>query len=483
MKKSVIFLLNGLGIEKAGSYSISLDQCMPNLARTKETSFFTTAVINSLEYRSAYKQFFLGDTYKLELKFIKDNIINSNVVNNTTYQNLVNSLSNNSSKLHIFVEPTNDRIVEEINDLVNTLNLGAGREVYLHLILPQQTVNEYKKLISIVNYIKYHINEHITVGFIIGKEYLSPELTKIENDFMKKLFFFCSAERWIETDKKFMSLQENKVRPCEVPGFCATNSCKIQNNDVIMFFNTNRNNYDNFLKVIYENANEVYGVEQFNLPTYSLIKLDTKYNISFFAENIVYENSLANMMQKANKKALIITDEKNMSLVNFLANGQNYINNPLISFMKFDIAVFNNAATVDSIINNSVYDLIIFDYHMKVDKTVNDLKDALEEIDKVIGVVADSCVNKHSLFITSLYGIKKTLPIADYNTEMVTIDYEMEIPIFFFDYSYLRSKYVLLPGETDDILTTAIRCIWETDEIDTLLKQKGLFNNLFGKKK
>lgn len=483
MKKSVIFLLNGLGIEKAGSYSISLDQCMPNLARTKETSFFTTAIINSLEYRSAYRQFFLGDTYKLELNFIKENIINENVGNNPIFQSIATDLRNNSSKFHIFVEPTNDKIVEQINNLVNTLNLNTGREVYLHLILPQQTVNEYKKLITIVNYIKYHINENITVGFIIGKEYLSPELTKIEMDFMKKMFFMCSVERWSETEKKFLSLQEDNVRPCEVPGFCATNSCNIVNNDVIMFFNTNRNNYDNFLRVIYENANDMLKVDQFNLPTYSLINLDTKYNIRSLAENIVYDNSLAKMMQRAGKKALIVTEEKNMSLVNFLANGQAYVNNPDIAFMKLDIPTFTNPSTIDSIINGSMYDLIIFDYHMDVSRTVNDLKEGLEEIDKIIGAVSDSCVNKHSLFITSLYGLKKELPIADYNTEMVTIDYEMQIPIFFFDYTYLRSKYVLLPGDTNNILTTAIRCIYDDDSIESLIRPKGLFNNLFGKKK
>ena len=66
-KKSIIFLINGLGIEKPGSYSISLDQDMPNLARTKETSYFTTAITNSLEYRSAYQQFFVGDTYRTRL--------------------------------------------------------------------------------------------------------------------------------------------------------------------------------------------------------------------------------------------------------------------------------------------------------------------------------------------------------------------------------------------------------------------------------
>ena len=63
---------------------------------------------------------------------------------------------------------------------------------------------------------------------------------------------------------------------------------------------------------------------------------------------------------------------------------------------------------------------------------------------------------------------------------MVTIDYEMQIPIFFFDYRYLRSKYILLPGATNDILTTALKCIAEDADYYSLIKQKGLLNNLFG---
>lgn len=432
MKKSVIFLVNGLGMEKPGSYSISIDQCMPNLARTKETSFFTKAVISSLEYRSAYRSFFLGDTYKIELKYIKEKIINNDLNKNSVYQSLANALTTKGSKLHVFIEPVSDKIVEQINNLVNTLNLEINQEVYLHLILPQQTTTEYNKLISIINYIKYHINNRITVGFIIGKEYLSENLTKDEKDIMKKLLFYCSAERWTETDKKLISLQENNIRPCEAPGFCATNSCTIGNNDVILFFNTNRNNYDNFLHAIYDNAEEVFKTNQYYLPVYSLIRLDSKFNISYLAENIIYENSLASMMQESNKKTLIITAEQNISLINFLANGLTYVNNPNIAFMKFDYNSLNNFDNINNLINNTMYDLIIFDYHMEVNKTINDLKEGLENIDKIIGHVSEACVNKNSLFITSLYGIKKTIPIANYNTEMVTIDYEMEIPIFFF---------------------------------------------------
>ena len=87
MKKSIVFLINGLGIEKPGSYSIALDQSMPNLGKLKETSFFTTAFTNSLEYKSAYQQFFLGDTYEDEIEFIKNNVLTDEVVNNQTYQN------------------------------------------------------------------------------------------------------------------------------------------------------------------------------------------------------------------------------------------------------------------------------------------------------------------------------------------------------------------------------------------------------------
>ena len=476
-KKSVIFLINGLGIEKAGSYSISIDQCMPKLAHVKETSYFTTAVISSLEYRSAYQRFFLGDTYKAEINYIKEHIINQQLPGNPTYQSLQASV-NNENKLHIFVEPTNNQVVELINTVVNSLTLPEKKEVYLHLLLSQPTVNEYKNLISIVNYIKYHLNSHITVGFIIGKDYFSEELTKEETDFAKKLLFYCSAERWIDTEKKLTSLQEANVRPCVVPVFCATNNCFISNGDTIMFFNTRRDDYDKFINTILANAPEVFKTDSYSIPILSLIKLNSKYDIPAFADNIVYDSSLSLLLEKSDKEALIVTAEKNINLVNLLANGLNNVNNPAIQFMKLNDTYYNDINNITGLIDNSIYDLIIFDYHLDASRTINDLKEQLSKIDIVLGNVAAVCENKHSLFITSLYGIKKTLPLADYNTEMVTIDYEMQIPIFFFDYSYPRSKYALFPGETNDILNSAVRCIWDNSEVYTLIKPKGIITNL-----
>ncbi len=478
MKKSVLFLINGLGIEKAGSYSIAIDQCMPQLCRTKETSFFTTAIINSLEYRSAYEAFYLGDTYRMELDYIRENILNESLVQNPTFQALHKQLQNDNSKLHVFLEPSTEKVVEEVNELVKLLQL-YNKPVYLHLLLTQQTVNEYQKLVDIVNYIKYHLNSGVTVGFIIGKELYSDEMTKDEVDAFRKLVFFCSAERWTDTDKKLLSLKDENIRPCVAPGFCATNDCTIQNGDAIVFFNTRRTSYDKFIRLIKENAEWAFRTNEINLYMCSVVQLDTEFDIPCLSPSIYYDKALCNLLQKAGKKALIITGGEHIKLINFLANGLNYVNNPNIQFMKNDDPYLQTPGNIQTIIDNGGFDLIIFDYHMDVSKTVNDLKEQLTRIDGVLGQVAEACVNKHSLIITSLYGLKKELPIAPYNSEMVTLDYEMQIPIFFFDYSYPRSKYIFRPGETNDILFTALRCIWNTNEIDSLIFEKGILNNIF----
>lgn len=480
MKKSVLFLINGLGIERQGSYSLSIDQCMPNLARTKETSFFTTAVIDSVEYKTAYEHFFLGETYKKEVKYINKGIVNDNIINNPTFISMKNAL-NNGNKLHVFIEPTNDLIADSLNELIKKLELKPEQKVFLHLLLTQQTVTEYKKLIDIINYIKYHLDTRITVGFIIGKELISDNPTSEDIDMVRKVFFYGSCERWTETEVKLKDLMDTNIRPCVAPGFSATNGCNIEDNDSIFFFNTRKGNYDKYIDALYACAPRVFKKDDFKLNLYSLIRLDTKYNITCFAENIQYENSLSNIFTKANLKALIITKNENINYINFLVNGLNHVKSPNIDFVVLDDNNLSNPTYVTNLIDGTNYNLIIFDYHMDVSKTVNELKEGLEIIDKALGNVVNACVNKHSLFITSLYGIKKELPIAPYNDEMVTIDYEMQIPIFFFDYTFPRSKYRLVPGETNDILNTAIRCIWDNKELTTLVKTKGLLTSLLFK--
>lgn len=481
MKKSIVFLINGLGIEKPGSYSIALDQSMPNLGKLKETSFFTTAFTNSLEYKSAYQQFFLGDTYEDEIEFIKNNVLTDEVVNNQTYQNLYNTIKNTTGKIHVFIDPTNEKVVDLINGLCTRLEIPESRPIYLHLLLSHQSVVEYKKIITMVNYIKYNINTNITVGFVFGKEFIANNQSKTLMSDLKKTLFFCSCERWTNTEDKLNSLMAENIPPCKAPGFCATNSCSIVNGDVILFFNTRRDNFDDYINAIFQNAPEVFKTDQFNLPIFSLIKLFSKYEINYLCEKINYDHSFANVLARNNKKALILTDKEHIELVNFDANGLEAINNPNIQFMFLDQNL-ENKEVIENIIDKTGYDVIIFDYHMDVSRTIVDLKVQLENIDKVLGNIGPLCENRHSLFITSLFGLKKELPVAEYNAEMVTLDYQDEIPIFFYDYTFPRSKYGLRRGETHLILNTAMSIVSNDPTLETLITEKGL-GGLFKKLK
>lgn len=474
MKKSVIFLINGLGIERPGSYSIAIDECMPQLCKIKDSSYYTSAVIDSLEPKEAYQSFFLGDSFHSEVDYIKNYVMNNSLLNNNTFHLLKQSCMNNH-KFHIFIEATNDKIVEELNYLLNLLQLDPTKKIYLHFILPQQVVKEYSKIISIINTIKYHLDSRVDVGFILGKDSFSEPLTKQQLDYAKKMFFYCSCERWSETDKKLRILEADKIRPNDVVGFSSSNSCNLEDGDTIFFFNTRREKYDALITSIIEGEKSVF--QKTTISFYSFIRLNTVLGINSFIDNIDYENSLSNILLRNQKRMLILTDVDNINLVNFYANGLNSINNPIICFMEKSDNLYRKDY-IEKLINDMPYDLFLFDYKMDTSSTVNHLKEELSKLDVIIGNLASVCENRHSLFITSLYGLNCKMPVADYNPEMVTIDYELQIPIFFFDYNYPASKYDLFPGETNDVLSSALKCITDDPKLETLIREKTIIGSI-----
>ena len=308
---------------------------------------------------------------------------------------------------------------------------------------------------------KYYLNK-FTAPINISQEYLGDDdILELWNQFKELQAEFTSTYKMLEEKKinapKIDEIQDD-IRKCQ--------NDKLQLSRSIAKHKKDYANKPDFQELFQMTSKLRKEQEQDSNLEKKLAK--QQYDIKEAEERLI----VAQQRLLDNKKNL----DNNISALKLLENARAQRNNNRDAFenlSKYElIDRRNRIKTLEEILQ--MPEITMSD--------INDLKAQLSQIDVVLGMVANVCVNKHSLFITSLYGIKKMLPLAQYNGEMVTIDYEMQIPIFFFDYSYPRSKYGLRPGETNDILHTALRCIWDTNSIGSLIYTKGILNNIFGKK-
>ena len=62
MNKTVLFLINGLGIEKADSCNVYNEQLMPNMDQLMNEHLFTSIATDTRDYNSGYQILSMGNT-------------------------------------------------------------------------------------------------------------------------------------------------------------------------------------------------------------------------------------------------------------------------------------------------------------------------------------------------------------------------------------------------------------------------------------
>ena len=60
MKKNILMLINGFGIERSNSYSVYSGELMPNLEALRTSRMFTSIPNGYLDYKGAYRNFSMG---------------------------------------------------------------------------------------------------------------------------------------------------------------------------------------------------------------------------------------------------------------------------------------------------------------------------------------------------------------------------------------------------------------------------------------
>lgn len=476
MKKNILLLINGFGIEQKDSVEIYSDKVMPNMDKLTKTGIFGSISSKELDYADGYRYFSIGVNEPLTYSIINNSLSNDSYINNEIFKYIINDNKINKGKIHIICYLDSESTLYQLGAYIKSLVENTDAKIFIHLILRNKSLKSYKFIEKTINSLNYEYGVFVKVGIVSGERYLqSPIAAK---DYIKMLVAE-SGEKWKEIGKKLDVLIDSKTIPADARTFAFDNGFGLSDNDSLLFFNYTKRNITSFTK---ELVAQKY--KQINLSTikfYSLFPVDCENlkvpNMYNYAVSSTY---LLNSLKQINAKCLVMDKKDRCSNINYYLTGlRNTIDNDL-RYMPTDNNFIYDSNSLINVINNSPQELIIINYELNDCKTIEEIIGRLHKIDTIIGVLYDYTKNSNfGLFISSLYGMEKEL----YNEKHVLckVNFSVRVPVVIVD-SYLNKKnYVFREGNIFDLSNTLLHNINAMHKDSGVVKKKSALSKMFFK--
>lgn len=452
-KKTVLFLMNGFGIEQANSYNVYNSKLMPNLDLYTQKYLFSSIEAKTFNLFNGYRMFSTGNniplTYTLMNNYMEKFGENPNM-------NFFTNNVDGESKIQLYLFLENEKSLEHLRNLIKFIRTKCNNKIFLHVVLTSVDMDNYQVLERILNKVNYDFKD-CKIGSIIGintlkATYLDTYLNLLKNQI---------GEKWIDISRKFQALITSKTTPCDAKEFYVNDGFKIDSKDVYFFMN-------------YENVDITLFLEKITGLT-SVVK----YFSMFPMNNIKYPmfaypvsgRSMTESLKEIDGKALILSDGANIPCINYMACGFSNIMPSNISYSRMDTDPLN-PLKLEAIIRDSNYDLIIINYQIDNANTIAELREKLSKLDFVIQVTHDICVNnKVSLFISSLYGMSKELVLDNFTKAY--IEFSAKVPVIVIDPIFNKENFRLDTGNIYTLASTIYTNINNKyDGGDVLIKKK-----------
>ena len=459
MKKTVLFLMNGFGIEQINSYNIYNAKLMPNLDSYTKKYLFTSIESKAYDLVSGYRIFSTSSDLPLTYSLIDNYYTKFNENKNLNFY--LNSIRP-EGKVQLFLFYDSEKSFEHIKSFCNYIKTKNSK-IYLHIVLTSHNTNNYKDIEKIISKINYEFKD-IKIGIIVGINSITTQnLTAFMNMFQNEV-----GEKWKEVTKKINYLQTSKILPKDVKEFYINDGFKFDVNDSIFFFNYEYFDLSNFIL----NISKVNNINDYC----SLFGMNgVKYPMFAYPSSGI---SMANSLKKIEAKTLVLLNSENIKQINYYCNGLQNIVSDNICFTKTDNGI--NPNYLKSIIRDSNYDLIIINFQIDNVKTVSELNEKLSRLDIMLKAVHDFCVDlKISLFISSLYGMQKELVVD--NFVKATVDFSLKVPFIVIDPVFNKTNFTLGIGNIYTLANTVYTNINPKNEGAVLIRKKDFIAKMIKK--
>lgn len=478
MKKNILMLINGFGIERGDSYNIYNSELMPNMERIRTEKMFGGIPNKYLDYKSAYRNFSMGIDNPLTYSLVENNINTGEFMDNEMFKYIINQTVVNKSRLHIMCFWESDKTLEQLSQFLNVIKKNNISRIFLHMILCQKSLYDYKDIQRGLNSLNYDAGSNVKIGVVTGENNFYSLLPAKD---LVKNFITEFGEKWKDLNKKVDVLVQTQTVPCDTRTFSVNPTYRFEDNDQVLVFNYNNIDLSIFRKELYEQKYRQVNMD--SVKFYSLFPLKAETQLPFIYNYAVSGSYLLDSLTKANTSCLVFDKKEYCPYINYYLTGLRNTIDERLKYIPTDDGINYDANKLIETINAYDRGLYIINYDITGAKTLEELKEHLHKIDGIIGVL-DSYIrqNNYGLFISSLYGIETQM----YNSkqELVKINFSGRAPVVVDDNDISSANHSLVEGSLYDLCNSILSNINPEYKVPGLLRKKvGLFSIFYKKPK
>jgi len=479
MKKTILLLINGFGVEKKNSYPIYDDSLMPTFAElSREYLFSNNSVISKVNnIYDAYRNISMNVNEPYNYSIVGKEIENKTILSNQNILNIKKDFDTKNGNLHLFcLVDTSLKIVEQLKEFLKVINPSQKKRVFLHLIISSNSIEDYKYLTEVFSSINMNLAEYAEIGFIMGIDSISNKAKQVDMNFFFKMFISKVGEKWQSFTQKFDVLYAMKTLPRETKPFIVNSNFSLDINDTFFIFNYDNVDLTNFINTL---SNINYGESKNNYSYYSLFPVKSDIEINHVYESKVADNSLVINLNKLKANALILCNKEHVSILNYFCNGLKNEVSDILTFVDIK-PLLDNPDGIYSVINQFDKDLVIINYNLDDSTTTSELKNKLSHVDNLLKVLENNRNgSKYTIIVSSLYGMVKSL--KNDKDVMSTVIFSNELPFLYIDDFLTRRNYLITSGTINEILNSCYKSLDVKSNYSSLVEKKNGLYKLFFK--
>lgn len=478
MKKCILFLINGFGIEQPGSYIMKMDELIPNINKLSSERIFASLQNHYSNYKDAYRNFSMNIDAVLTHTLMDRNVNTVEYAQNKLMKYIENEANKRESNIHVFVYWESDKIVDDLEAYITDLEENTKGKIFLHFVLCQTSLYDYPSLSEGLTRLLYKFGQRVKIGIVTGQENFNELLPFKE---IMKAFLTDTGEKWKDISKKIEVFTQTKMIPSKARTFAVNYGCRIEEKDQILFFNYSSIDINNFRKELFEQKYRPFDAS--TIMMYSLFPVKCEEKIPFMYNYAISSTCFVNSLKNAGLKCLVMDTKEHCSVINYYFTGlKNDISEEVKYLSTEDGFIYDSSRIIENI-KTFDKDLYIINYELDSSKNMEEFEDRLKKIDKVVGELHTyTNDNNYSLFITSLYGMDVELYTS--KAELRKINYYSKVPLIISDNNLSLSQYNIIPGSLYDIANSLIFSLNSDYKDSGIIKKKSkLFSFLYKKPK